>query len=208
MPQLDYEKAESIRLVSDPYDHLHIPGFITPQALVGINADYPAIDSPANYPLEKLQYGTRFGDLMTELQGEAFARFIGKKFGVDLSRSATTVTVRKYCERTDGNIHTDHRSKIITVLLYFNTDWTAEGGQLRILRSLKDIEDYALEIPPLGGSLVAFRRTNHSYHGHKKFVGERRMVQVNFLSATPMSLFSQRLNRFSTHFMKNVLGVR
>jgi hypothetical protein len=127
---------------------------------------------------------------------------------MDLASLPSTVTVRKYCERTDGNIHTDHKSKVITVLVYFNEDWQHEDGQLRLLRSKSNIEDYVAQVPPLGGTLLAFRRTDHSWHGHTQFVGERRMVQLNYLDQSPLAVAAQRVSRFGTHFMKNVLGMR
>ena len=98
--------------------------------------------------------------------------------------------------------------KIITVLVYFNADWSNEEGQLRMLRSDSDIEDYAAEVAPLGGTLLAFRRTDHSWHGHTQFVGERRMVQLNYLDQSALAVAAQRISRFGTHFMKNVLGMR
>jgi hypothetical protein len=127
---------------------------------------------------------------------------------MDLVSMPTTVTVRKFCERTDGNIHTDHKSKVITVLIYFNEKWDNEAGQLRLLRSKDDIENYAAQVIPSGGSLLAFRRTDHSWHGHTQFVGERRMVQVNYLDQGLFAVVAQRVSRLGTHFMKNVLGMR
>ncbi len=127
---------------------------------------------------------------------------------MDLPALPTTVTVRKFCERTDGNIHTAHRSKVLTVLVYFNTDRDHADGPLRMLRSRDDIENYAAQVPPKGGTLLAFRRTDHSWHGHTRFVGERRMVQVNFLDQSPLAIAAQRVSRAGTHFMKNVLGMR
>ena len=127
---------------------------------------------------------------------------------MELASLPTTVTVRKFCERTDGNIHTDHKSKVITVLVYFNESWEHEEGQLRMLRSQGDIEDYVAQVKPLGGTLLAFRRTGHSWHGHTRFVGERRMVQLNYLDQSPLAVAAQRISRFGTHFMKNVLGMR
>ena len=44
------------------------------------------------------------------------------------------------------------------MLVYFNTDWDEQAGQLRLLRSRTDIEDYAAEVPPAGGTLLVFRR--------------------------------------------------
>jgi hypothetical protein len=91
------------------------------------------------------------------------------------------------------------------VLVYFNQDWTNEEGQLRMLRSASDIEDYAAEVAPLGGTLLAFRRTDDSYHGHKPFVGERRMVQMNYLKANRLSQWKQHIDRLGTRTMKKAI---
>ena len=208
MSLINLEALRSAQLHTDPYDYLVAPGFISPEALARVNADYPAIDTAANHALENLSFGPAFGALMDEVRGQEVATTLGDFFDMELASLPTTVTVRKFCERTDGNIHTDHKSKVITVLVYFNETWEHEEGQLRLLRSKSDIEDYAAQVPPLGGTLLAFRRTDHSWHGHTRFVGERRMVQLNYLDQSPIAVAAQRISRFGTHFMKNVLGMR
>ena len=195
-------------LQSDPFDYLVVPNFLGADALARVNVDYPAIDTAANHSLENLSYGAAFETLMEELRGPELANVLGEKFDMDLASLPTTVTVRKFCERTDGNIHTDHKSKVITVLVYFNEHWEHADGQLRLLRSKDDIENYAAQVSPMGGTLLAFRRTDHSWHGHTRYVGERRMVQINYLDQSPLAIAAQRISRFGTHFMKNVLGMR
>lgn len=207
MSALDLKALDATPLQQDPFDFLVVPGCIGPQALEAINQDYPSIERPGNLSLGDVQYGPAFQALIDELEGEEFADAIGRKFGVDLSGCPTNITVRKYCEQSDGNIHTDHRSKIITVLLYFNTDWSNEAGRLRMLRSDHDIEDFAAEVPPIGGTLLAFRRTDNSYHGHKQFVGERRMLQLSFLRSTRLALWRQQIDRLGTRVMKGALRV-
>jgi SM-20-related protein len=208
MSLINLDVLRDAQLHTDPFDFLVAPGFLNSEVLAQVNADYPAIDTAANHALENLQYGPAFRALMAELQDQAFATVLGKQFDMELASLPTTVTVRKFCERTDGNIHTDHKSKVITVLVYFNEQWEHEDGQLRMLRSKDDIENYAAQVPPLGGTMLAFRRTDHSWHGHTQFVGERRMVQVNYLDQSPLAVAAQRISRFGTHFMKNVLGMR
>ena len=208
MSLINIDALRNAQLQTDPYDFLVVPGFLDAEALARVNRDYPAIDTAANHALENLSYGAAFEKLMQELRGSPLAHVLGEKFGMELAALPTTVTVRKFCERTDGNIHTDHKSKVITVLVYFNEQWDHQDGQLRLLRSKGDIEDYAAQVAPLGGTLLAFRRTDHSWHGHTRFVGERRMVQVNYLDQSPMAVAAQRISRFGTHFMKNVLGMR
>ncbi len=208
MSLINLQTVRDAELHTDPFDFMVVPGFLDQEALAQVNADYPAIDTAANHALENLQSGPAFDQLMTEIQGRDFAEVLGERFDMDLAALPTTVTVRKFCERTDGNIHTDHKSKVITVLVYFNETWEHEDGQLRMLRSRHDIEDYAAQVKPLGGTLLAFRRTDHSWHGHTRFVGERRMVQLNYLDQSPLAVAAQRISRFGTHFMKNVLGMR
>ncbi|KPK58418.1 MAG: 2OG-Fe(II) oxygenase [Gammaproteobacteria bacterium] len=205
MTVLDLGAIDAAPLQTDPFDFLVVPGCIRPDDLTAINGDYPNIDRPGNLNPEDTRYGPLFQGFLQELEGEELARHLGRKFGVDLTGCGTTVTVRKYCEQSDGNIHTDHPSKIITVLVYFNEGWANPEGQLRMLRSSSDIEDYAAEVPPLGGTLLAFRRTDHSYHGHKSFVGERRMVQMNYLKSGRLSQWKQQIDRFGTRTMKKAL---
>jgi len=208
MSLINLDALRATPLQTDPYDYLVVPEFLSAGALQRVNRDYPAIDSAANHALENLSYGASFEALMEELRGPELATLLGEKFDMDLAVLPTTVTVRKFCERTDGNIHTDHKSKVITVLVYFNEHWDDPDGQLRLLRSKDDIQDYAAQVPPSGGLMIAFRRTDHSWHGHTRFVGERRMVQINYLDQSPMAIAAQRISRFGTHFMKNVLGMR
>ena len=208
MSLINLDALRNAQLQTDPFDYLVVPGFLSREVLTRVNADYPAIETAANHALENLQFGAEFAALMNEMQGPEFAETLGEKFDMDLASLPSTVTVRKFCERTDGSIHTDHKCKVITALLYFNESWDHEDGQLRMLRSKDNIEDYAAQVPPLGGSLLAFRRTDHSWHGHTQFVGERRMVQLNYLDQSPLAIAAQRVSRFGTHFMKNVLGMR
>ena len=50
-------------------------------------------------------------------------------------------------------------------------------GQLRIVRNPDDVEDYFVQIPPVEGNLICFRRNEHSFHGFPAYVGERRSIQ-------------------------------
>jgi SM-20-related protein len=193
----DAGQFDSTPLVRDPFDFLVVPGFIRAAALPAIQRDFPAIDGPGNAPLEALRYGPAFTALLDGLRSPELAARFGQKFGVNLGGTEATITLRALSEATDGNIHTDHRSKIITVLVYFNETWPHEGGQLRMLRSATDMEDYAAEVPPLAGTMLAFRRTDHSFHGHKRFVGERRMLQMSYARPSAVLEYQRRVGRLT-----------
>ncbi len=212
VPQGEAASAGPLRLdrlaaadaVREPFGFVVVPDFLSPETVAAVNRDYPKIEIPGNQDLEAVQYGPAFAEVVAAIEGPAMAAALGDKLEVDLTRSETTVTVRALCEQSDGNIHTDHWSKLVTAIVYFNEDWSADEGQLRLLRSATDIEDYVAQVPPRGGTLLAFRRTPNSYHGHKRFVGPRRMVQTSWLRSGALARSSQRLARFATRSGKRV----
>ena len=66
--------------------------------------------------------------------------------------------------------------------MYMNETWEHQGGRLRLLRSATDLNDIIVEVRPTAGTLVAFKRSNNSWHGHEPFAGERRVIQFNWLT--------------------------
>ena len=145
-------------------------------------AAFPAISGHGSYPLQVLRYDRLFGELAGELEGGAMRRAIEDKFAIDLAGRPTMITLRGRSDGKDGGIHTDSATKLITVLIYMNPGWGEAGGRLRLLRGPSDLDDYVAEVPPLAGMLVAFRRSEASFHGHHAHVGERRSIQLNWVS--------------------------
>ena len=110
--------------------------------------------------------------------------------------------MRGFTREKDGEIHTDTKSKIITVLLYMNEGWEKSGGRLRVLRSPTNLEDYAAEISPNGGTLLVFRRSENSWHGHYPFEGPRRTIQMNWVTDQGVVDREQGRHRLSTRIKK------
>ena len=124
-----------------------------------------------------------FKKVMDELMGDAFREAVSEKFDIDLSRLPAMFTARGHLREKDGQIHNDSKTKVITVLLYFNAKpWPHEGGKLRMLRGPDDMEDFAEEVAPEGGLLIVFKRSDHSWHGHPSFVGPRKAIQLNWVT--------------------------
>ena len=107
---------------------------------------------------------------------------IERKFAIDLTDRPTMITVRGKSDGKDGRIHTDSATKLITLLLYMNPVWEDEAGRLRLLRRGDDLADFVEEVPPLAGTMVAFRRSATSFHGHQPHRGERRVLQLNWVT--------------------------
>ncbi len=193
MSFLNLEKFRATPLTRDPFNFLIVPGFLQGEARDALNADFPVIAKPGSYPASEVSFGRNFEALLEEIQGPEFQTAVEEKFGIDLTGRPTMVTVRGRCQQKDGRIHTDTETKIITVLIYMNQGWENETGRLRLLRSADDLSDMITEVPPEWGTLLAFRRSDNSYHGHKPFVGERRAIQLNWV--TEHSVVEHELSR-------------
>lgn len=202
MSALDLDALRRTPLKRQPYDYLVVPNFIAPHAFAEVVADYPQIDRPGSFPTSTLGYGAGFAALLAELEGPELRAAMAEKFGVDLDGRPTTITVRARCRASDGRIHTDTASKILTVLIYCNQGWDADGGRLRILRSGSDLGDYAEEVSPYGGTLLAFRRSATSWHGHEPFEGPRRAIQLNWVTDQATVDREMARHRVSAFFKK------
>ncbi len=179
---LDLDAFRATPLTREPFDFLMVRDFVRPEARAAIGRDFPRVPRGGSFPVEVLDYGPAFAALVEALNGAEMRRAFEEKFEIDLDGRPTMITVRGRCTTRDGNIHTDSETKIITVLIYLNPDWADPGGRFRLLRSANDLEDVILEVPPDRDTLVAFRRSPNSYHGHTPFIGERRAVQFNWVT--------------------------
>lgn len=202
MTYLDYSALERAPLQTEPYEYLIVEKFVKPEKFAEAMGDFPEVPGPGSHPPSQLTISGKFKALLDELQDDAFRKAIEKKFDIDLTGRPTMYTVRGFLRPTDGSIHTDSETKIITVLLYLNEDWGADGGKLRILRNGTDLEDYVAEVPPSLGTLLVFKRSDNSWHGHKPFEGQRRVVQMNWVRDDDVVLREQRRHSLSTRFKK------
>jgi hypothetical protein len=198
----DFAALERTPLERDPFQYLVVPDFIKPAAFASVVADYPEVPGPGSHPPAELDIRGRFAELIGELLGPEFRAAIEDKFAIDLTGRPTMYTVRGYVREKDGSIHTDSTTKIITVLLYMNERWQEDSGRLRLLRGPENLDDYVAEVPPYGGTLLVFRRSDNSWHGHKPFSGPRRAIQLNWVTNQEVVDGEQRRHQFSTKFKK------
>lgn len=181
MLRLDTLRATPLE--SDPFEHVVVKDFIERDRLNQVLADYPDVPGPGSHPPSGLKITGAFKALIEALLDTPFRNAVEDKFDIDLTDRPTMYTVRGFCRPRDGKIHTDSRTKIITVLLYMNSDtWKSSTGRLRLLRNGSDLDNYAAEIEPAGGTLLIFRRSDTSWHGHHPYKGKRRAIQLNWVT--------------------------
>lgn len=180
MLQLDV--LQNTVVASSPFRHM-IASSVLPRDHEAVLArDFPDMKMAGFFPVDDLHYGEAFAELIDDLRGAEFSRIMAEKFQRPLDRAPTLITIRRLSAKKDGRIHTDGPDKIASALIYLNAEWDSIDGRLRMLaKPMFDAPD-RIEISPVYGNFIAFERSDHSYHGHLPFVGERRVVQIAWLN--------------------------
>jgi SM-20-related protein len=197
MGLLKIEALAETPLQTEPYEYVVVESFLDEQAQAQILGGFPDMPDAGSFPLSELQVGPGMQALFDALEGPAFRRAVEQKFGLDLEGRATMFTLRGRCDARDGRIHTDSKKKIITVLLYLNEGWQEEGGRLRLLRNGEDLNAVAAEVSPKFGTLLVFRRSDASWHGHEQYVGPRKVLQMNWVVSDKVAAWEQWRHRIS-----------
>ncbi|MCW4590668.1 2OG-Fe(II) oxygenase [Gluconacetobacter entanii] len=196
----DYAALENAAVATDPFPHAIVPHFIGPQDLRAAVASLPVFASGGSYPPSALRLSPLIRDLVAELEGPRLRDIIAAKFGLDLHGAPTMLTLRGRTRAQDGRIHRDSVCKRVTVLLYLNVDdttWTRHEGCLRLLRGEHDIEDYATEVAPVNGTLLVFPNGTNTWHGHRRYVGARNTIQLNYMTDDSRARGELRRHRLS-----------
>ncbi len=200
LSMIDVTKVNGAKLETSPYEHIVVSGFIKEEWKDKLIQAYPAVKAAGSFPLSTVSCSSEFKQLIDEMNSDDFRRAIESKFSLDLAGRPTMFTVRGKCRLKDGQVHTDSETKIITVLLYMNPSWENQaGGRLRVLNS-NSLEDIKTEISPDIGTLLVFKRSDHSYHGHLPFEGPRKVIQMNWVTDQKVVDKEQNRHRWSAFF--------
>jgi SM-20-related protein len=179
---LNLEAIANTPLTTAPFSFFMVPGVLSVVDLAAVRADFPQIAEPGVFSLSELIYGPAFAGLIEEIRNRKFEHVIERKYGIDLSGKPMMISVCGEERKQDGGIRTYHTDEFVTCLLYLNDIWDDRGGRLRMLRSRNDLSDYVAEIPPGGGMLASFLRSDRSWHAHEPYDGEMRYVMLNWIT--------------------------
>jgi hypothetical protein len=200
LSMIDVEKVNKARLETSPYEYIVVSDFIKDASKDKLIEKYPQVKAAGSFPLPSVSCSPEFMQLIDEMNSDAFRQAIEKKFNLNLEGRPTMFTVRGNCRLKDGQVHTDSETKIITVLLYMNPSWEKnQGGRLRVLNS-NNIDDIKTEISPDVGTLLVFKRSDNSWHGHLPYEGPRKVIQMNWVTDQKVVDKEQNRHRWSAVF--------
>jgi hypothetical protein len=189
----------------EPFPFLIAHNQLPEAARDALEHDFPHYAEAGFFPYDEKDCGESIRELVAAITAPAYAKAVGAKLGIDnLGQYPTLVSLCRSMNRRHGTIHTDSKSKVATVLIYLNRSWHDTGdGCLRLLSKIDDIDArIAPEIKPLYGEFVIFKRTDNSFHGHLPYEGERRVIQVAWLTSEEEKLRKTRRGVMSRLFKK------
>ena len=196
---LNPEALRKAPLVAQPFPYLIVDNLIRPEVLPDVVESFPRIPKRGSFPPEAVSYSGRFATLIDEMHSPELRDLVGDRLGMDLDGRPPMLTIRGRTGKKDGQIHTDSKSKLVTVLLYLNPGWSAPEGRLRLLYNDHDLSRYAAEISPDAGRCLIFKVTPNCWHGHEAFEGERRTIQLNYVTSEEARERDLKRHRFSAY---------
>ncbi|MFC3651337.1 2OG-Fe(II) oxygenase [Dyella humi] len=192
-----------------PFPFLIAHGQLPDESRSDLERDFPKYSSAGFFPYDPADCGPTVNALVQQMTTPQFASAVGRYLEIEnLGQYPTLVTLCRTLNKRHGTIHTDSRSKVATALLYLNTQWPdTSDGCLRFLNRVDNIDDLiAPELKPLYGEFAVFKRCDNSFHGHLPYEGERRVIQVAWLTSEEEKLRKTKRGKFSRGF-KKLFGV-
>lgn len=198
------DRADTV-VREQPFHFLVARGQLPAQAADDLRRDFPRYAGAGFFPYEEKDCGASINRLIAALTKPDVASAVGTRLGIDnLGQYPTLVTLCRALNKRHGTIHTDSRSKVATALLYLEADWPdTSDGCFRFLNRIDAIDDLAApEVKPLYGNFVVFKRADNSFHGHLPFEGERRVIQVAWLTSEEEKQRKTQRGKLSRLFKK------
>lgn len=189
----------------DPFPFMIAHGQLPEEARAELDRDFPRYSSAGFFPYDSSDCGPAVNALIDRMTSRDFADAIGKRLGIEnLGKYPTLVTLCRLLNKRHGTIHTDSKSKVATALIYLNAQWPdTSDGCLRFLGKIDDIDSMVSpELKPLYGEFAVFKRAENSFHGHLPYEGERRVIQVAWLTSEEEKLRKTKRGKFSRVFKK------
>jgi hypothetical protein len=203
---LNADAVRNAPLSREPYSFFLGSGVLKEETIPDLKRDFPNITKPGYLTVDEVDLKGRFKTLIDEIESDEFSSVLSEKFGINLNQYPRLTTIRKLSQAKDGRIHTDGPSKVMTLLIYMNDEWQADGsGRLRVLYDENNFEPYAAEVPPTMGTVFGFLRSDNSWHGHQPFAGERKVVQTAWITDAK-ELERKKKRNGMAQFFKGIFG--
>lgn len=180
---LKLDALKDAQVNTQPYPYFVVENALADDEVQTVIQNFPKIGQGGSYNIGDVELAPDFDRFLKSLDSQEFRQILTDKFDVDVMEHPMMITLRGYSRQKDGRIHTDSKTKLLTILIYLNESWEAQEGRLRILNNDKDMNDYVEEVNAGPGTLIAFKVTDNGWHGYVPYEGQRQSIQINFLTS-------------------------
>lgn len=194
MPAVDLDHLEaSVEVMAaayqaaDPFPHIVIDNFLTPQAAAAAIEEFPNLaDQEWNAYLHTNErkfsntdaesWGPTLQGILAELNSERFVAFVSKLIGIEGLIPDPSLEGGGLHQSTRGgflNMHADFTvhphnrnwQRRANILVYLNEDWKPEyGGDLELWST--DMKQCVKKVAPVANRVLIFTTNEDSFHGH------------------------------------------
>lgn len=194
-----------------PYPLLVAHGLLSERLRLDLNRDFPAFRQTGFVPYEESECGASINQLIRDLTAREFVDAIGARLGLtNLHAHPALVEIRRRRDDRHVAIQVGSASKVATALLHLNDGCPSSDDEC--LHFLSDANDVPANVASRAraeyGEFVAFARTEKSYHGLLPYRGERRVIQVSWLTDDAAFRRKTRHRAASTAYGVGVLSAR
>lgn len=198
---LNLSAIDLSELKSTPFPYFGLNNSLDNSHFPDLLKDFPSLKKGGSFSVEDVEIKGSIRKLIDEIEGDAFRALMGKKFDLDLTGKPIITTLRGYSRQKDGQVHTDSKTKLITILIYLNDGWEHKTGRLRMLNS-NQLEDYTEEFSSDIGQMIAFKVTENCWHGYHPYDGQRQSLQINYLAEERFTRQHQYRHKVSAFFKR------
>ena len=129
---LDLKKIKEAKVNKEAFPFFSVSNvFLNNKITKDLTKDFPEILKGGSFPSESLTAGPSFKKLIEELESKELKKLLESKLNINLSNSSVITTVRGVSRKRDGKIHSDSKTKLVTVLIYLNEGSMATSGDYR-----------------------------------------------------------------------------
>ena len=143
---IDLNSIESAPINESFFPFFSVLNCITEEGKV-LPQNFPDLVKGGSYPSNMPGLSPVMESLIAEIESNEMQETLSKKFGINLDDVEVVTTIRGYSRLKDGKIHTDSKTKVLTLLLYLNESWEENTGLLRMLKNNHAVSYTHLTLP-------------------------------------------------------------
>lgn len=168
-----------------PFPFMVAHELLPKQVRADLNRDFPSFSDIGFVPYSEAECGRSLNQLVSDLTTREFVCAVGRKLGIpNLHVYPMLIEIRRRRDDPRAETHVRSASKVATALLHLDDGCPySSQGCLRFLSNVRDIDSaISPEVKPAYGEFAAFAHTADSRHGVLPYRGERRVIQISWLT--------------------------